>query len=91
MFEVEVDPDAPADVIGDEPVWHEGPDGSAVVGWITSGGYAHYSGLSLALGYIPTELVRSDGRFEIEIIGRRRPAVIRHEPVLDPEGLRMRA
>ena len=84
---VEVDPDAPADVIGDEPVWHDG----TVVGWITSGGYAHHSALSLALGYIPSELVDAGGGFEIEIIGRRRPAVIRHEPVLDPQGLRMRA
>lgn len=87
MFEVDVDPDAPADVLGDEPVWHDG----TVVGWITSGGFAHYSGVSLALGYIPTELVQSNGAFEIEIIGRRRPAVIRHEPVLDPQGLRMRS
>ena len=31
-------------------------DGSTVVGWITSGGYAHYSGVSLAWGYIPAEL-----------------------------------
>jgi dimethylglycine dehydrogenase len=91
MFEVDVDPEAPADVIGDEPVWHVGDSGSTVVGWITSGGYAHYSGVSLALGYIPTELVHSEGGFEIEIIGRRRPAVVRHEPVLDPQGLRMRA
>ncbi|MFM2183782.1 MAG: hypothetical protein RJB61_2076, partial [Actinomycetota bacterium] len=87
MFEVDVDPDAPADVIGDEPVWHDGQ----VVGWITSGGYAHYSATSLALGYIPTELVGSAKGFEIEIIGRRRPARILHEPVLDPQGLRMRA
>jgi dimethylglycine dehydrogenase len=87
MFEVTVDPDAPADVIGDEPVWHDGE----VVGWITSGGYAHHSGVSLALGYIPTDLVSAETGFEIEIIGRRRPAVIRHEPVLDPQGLRMRA
>jgi dimethylglycine dehydrogenase len=87
MFEVTVDPEAPADVIGDEPVWHDGE----VVGWITSGGYAHYSGVSLALGYIPTSLVSAESGFEIEIIGRRRPAVIRHEPVLDPQGLRMRA
>ena len=95
MFSVEVDPDAPADVIGDEPVWHDGQ----VVGWITSGGYAHYSGVSLALGYIPTELAdaapepgRGSGSgFEIEIIGKRRPAVIQHQPVLDPQGLRMRA
>ena len=87
MFEVDVDPEAPADVIGDEPVWHDG----AVVGWITSGGYAHYSGVSLALGYIPSELATETHGFEIEIIGRRRPAVIRHEPVLDPTGERMRA
>jgi dimethylglycine dehydrogenase len=87
MFEVDVDPERPADVLGDEPVWHDGQ----VVGWITSGGYAHYSGVSLALGYIPTELVSETTGFEIEIIGRRRPAVIRHEPVLDPQGLRMRA
>jgi dimethylglycine dehydrogenase len=84
---VQVDPEAPADVLGDEPVWHDGE----VVGWITSGGYAHYSAKSLALGYIPTELVDSTGSFEIEIIGRRRPATILHDPVLDPEGLRMRA
>ena len=65
-------------------------------GWITSGGYAHYSGVSLALGYIPidlvtADLVTADTGFEIEIIGRRRPATLQHEPVLDPQGLRMRA
>ena len=36
-FVVEPDPDDPADVIGDEPIWHDG----AVVGWVTSGGYGH--------------------------------------------------
>jgi dimethylglycine dehydrogenase len=87
MFDVEVDPDDPADCIGDEPVWHR----SDVVGWITSGGYAHYSGRSLAWGYVPAELVESERPFEIEIIGRRRPAFIRREPVLDPSGSRMRA
>ena len=37
-FVVDPDPDDPADVIGDEPVWHE----DAVVGWVTSGGYGHH-------------------------------------------------
>jgi dimethylglycine dehydrogenase len=86
VFKVDVDPDAPADVIGDEPVWHNGE----VVGWITSGGYAHYSQASLAMGYIPTELVSQTSGFEIEIIGKRRPATILHEPILDPSGSRMR-
>jgi len=87
VFKVDVDPEAPADVIGDEPVWHDGN----VVGWITSGGYAHYSQASLAMGYIPTELVDKKSGFEIEIIGKRRPATILHEPILDPSGSRMRA
>ena len=87
MFKVEVDPERPADVIGDEPVFHNG----GVVGWITSGGYAHYSGASLALGYVPTELAEQTSGFEIEIIGRRRPATLQPDPVLDPEGERMRS
>ncbi len=84
---VEPDPDNPADVIGDEPIWHDGN----VVGWVTSGGYAHYSKASVALGYVLTELATTDaGEFEIEIIGRRRPARLQLEPLLDPSGSRMR-
>ncbi|MBA4170554.1 MAG: hypothetical protein H0X68_09130, partial [Chloroflexi bacterium] len=54
--------------------------------------YAHYSKASLALGYIPTQLTApaSRGCFEIEIIGRRRPARLQLTPVFDPEGERMR-
>ncbi len=85
---VEPHAEEPADVIGDEPIWHDGQ----VVGWVTSGAYAHHCGLSLALGYVPVALSAPgiDG-FEIEIIGHRCPARLQHEPVLDPEGLRMRA
>jgi dimethylglycine dehydrogenase len=87
-FRVDVDPDEPADVIGDEPVWHDGK----VVGWITSGGYAHYSAASLAMGYVPAALAREGTPgFEIEIIGKRRPAHLQLEPILDPSGSRMRA
>jgi dimethylglycine dehydrogenase len=88
MFRVDVDKDKPADVLGDEPVFHNGE----VVGWITSGGYAHYSGVSLALGYIPAALAAEGTTgFEIEIIGNMRPAQLQLEPVLDPSGSRMRA
>jgi dimethylglycine dehydrogenase len=88
MFKVDVDQDRPADVIGDEPVFHDGK----VVGWITSGGYAHYSAVSLAMGYIPAELAKpGTSGFEIEIIGKMRPASLQLEPVLDPSGSRMRA
>ena len=76
-----------ADVIGDEPVWHRGE----VVGWITSGGYAHHVGKSVAQGYIPAGLAAggTDG-FEIEILGERRSARLQHEPLFDPQGSRMR-
>jgi dimethylglycine dehydrogenase len=88
-FVVDPDPDDPADVIGDEPVWHD----DQVVGWVTSGGYGHHVKASLALGYVPTELASPDapGQFEIEIIGRRRPARLQREPLFDPAGARMRA
>lgn len=94
-FDVDPDPDEPADVIGDEPIWHR-PSGSSdddwrVVGWITSGGYAHYTQRSLALGYVEAAVADDPGEFEIEIIGRRRPATLLTEPVLDPTGERMRA
>jgi dimethylglycine dehydrogenase len=76
-----------ADVLGDEPIWHDGK----VVGWVTSGGYAHYVDRSLAQGYVPRELAldSADG-FEIEILGERRPARLQPEPLFDPEGARMR-
>jgi dimethylglycine dehydrogenase len=60
---------------------------------VTSGGYGHHVKESIALGYVPTELATPDaagGRFEIEIIGRRRPARLQPEPLFDPQGLRMR-
>lgn len=90
-FVVDPDPDAPADVLGDEPIWH----GGEVVGWVTSGGYGHHVGRSIALGYVPTAISTPDGPggegFEIEIIGQRRPARLQPEPLFDPAGLRMRA
>jgi dimethylglycine dehydrogenase len=85
-LEIDPDPEEPADVIGDEPIWH----GDTVVGWVTSGAYAHYSRKSLALGYVPASLGQPGTGFDVEIIGHRRPARLLTEPVLDPQGRRMR-
>ena len=74
------------DVIGDEPIWHDGE----VVGWVTSGGYAHHSEASVALGYVPAELAGSAGEFEIEIVGDRRAAKLVDGCLWDPDGERMR-
>jgi dimethylglycine dehydrogenase len=64
-----------------------------VVGWVTSGGYAHYVGQSMAQGYVPAALAEHEGEgmFEIEILGHRRPARINIEPPFDPGGEKMRA
>ena len=75
-----------ADAIGDEPVWHEGK----VVGWITSGGYGHCVGKSLALGYVPVAVAGAAGGFEVEILGIRRKATPVREALYDPSGARMR-
>jgi dimethylglycine dehydrogenase len=74
------------DVIGDEPVWYR----NNVVGWITSGGYAHFVGQSVALGYVPKEIASEDQGFEIEIIGKRYNARPQREPLFDPKGERLR-
>jgi dimethylglycine dehydrogenase len=64
-----------------------------VVGWVTSGGYAHYVRKSMAQGYVPAALAEneSEGLFEVEILGHRRPARITIEPPFDPSGEKMRA
>jgi dimethylglycine dehydrogenase len=75
-----------ADAIGDEPIWHDGQP----LGWVTSGGFGHRTGVSLALGYVPAALAQADAGFEIEIIGERRAAARLAEPVFDPSGALMR-
>jgi dimethylglycine dehydrogenase len=74
------------DVIGDEPVWH----GESVCGWVTSGGYAHASGLSVAVGYVDKALADSEGPWSIEILGQRFPARLQRVPLFDAAGRRQR-
>ncbi|MFQ6023636.1 MAG: FAD-dependent oxidoreductase [Acidiferrobacterales bacterium] len=75
-----------ADVNRDEPVFHNG----GCVGYVTSGGYAHYTKNSVAMAYVPAELAREGTEFEIEILGAKRPAKIQLEPLYDPKRERMR-
>jgi dimethylglycine dehydrogenase len=75
------------DVIGDEPIWHDGE----VVGWVTSGGYAHHSETSVAMGYVPAALAESDGPWQIEIIGDMKTATRVDGCIWDPDAERMRA
>jgi dimethylglycine dehydrogenase len=84
MFEVDADD---ADVVGYESVLH----GGSAVGYVTSGGYGHYVGKSIAAGYVPTALARDGERFEIDILGRPCTATLRLRPMHDPDGVRLRA
>ncbi len=77
---------ADADVWADEPIWRDG----RVVGFVTSGGYAHHVAKSVALGFVPTTMIEDGARFEIEILGDLRPATLVTEPLFDPAGQRMR-
>lgn len=77
---------ADADVHGYEPIWLDG----AVVGFCTSGGYAHHAECSVALGFLPDGQTRDGLRVEIEILGQMRPARVVTTPLFDPDGARMR-
>jgi dimethylglycine dehydrogenase len=76
-----------ADAIGDEPIYYE----DEVVGWVTSGGYGHSVGQSIALGYVHAEHAGATTGFAVEIIGERRSAVRLAQPPFDPAGARMRS
>jgi dimethylglycine dehydrogenase len=75
-----------ADVIGDEPIWF----GNEVKGWVTSGGFAHNSGVSVAMGYVPKEIADEKQGWFVEILGERYPATLQTEPLFDPKGEIMR-
>ena len=63
-----------------------------VVGWITSGGYGHFVGKSLAQGYVPVALLEhGDTEYQIEILGERCRAAVEAEPPFDPTGSLMRS
>jgi len=65
--------------------------GDKAVGYVTSGGFAHGVGKSLAFAYLPAELVKAGTVVDVEINGTRYPAEVQLEPLYDPQGQRMRA
>lgn len=78
---------ADADAAADDPVWH----GDRLAGFVTSGGWGHTIGQSLALAYLDSEAAQREEGFMVEILGEKRPARRLGEPPVDPEGLRMRS
>jgi dimethylglycine dehydrogenase len=78
---------ADADAYGDEPVLA----GDRVVGFVTSGGYGHTAGASIALAYVEPAMATADADLAVMILGDARPARPAPEPLFDPSGKRMRS
>ena len=75
------------DVSADEAILQDGE----AVGYVSSGGFAHNSNTSVAMGYVPTELAAGDTALEVEINGERYPARILGRCLWDANGGRMRS
>jgi dimethylglycine dehydrogenase len=85
LVTLEIDADD-ADASGYEPIWQN----DKRVGFVTSGGYGHYTGKSLAMGLLDTGVNEDDGPLMVDVVGKRRGAHTLAEPAWDPKGTRMR-
>lgn len=74
------------DVVGDEAVLQ----GDHCVGHVTSGGYAHHIGCSMAMAYVPPACNVDGTILAVEINGTRYPARVVSTPQYDPIGSKMR-
>ncbi len=63
----------------------------AIVGEVTSGGWGHRAGCSIALGSVRADLARPGTRLEVAIFGQWYPATVHDGPHWDPRAERMRA
>ncbi|HEX6118028.1 MAG TPA: aminomethyltransferase family protein, partial [Dongiaceae bacterium] len=75
------------DCFGGEAIYRNGE----LAGYVTSGTYGHHVRESLALGYVKQPYYEDGAAFEIELLGKRRPARLSQRARFDPEGTRMRA
>ncbi len=82
---IEIDADD-ADPFGNEPVLIDGE----VVGRGTAGGYGHYVGKSLLMGYMKTEHAAEGTACHVRVLDQLRPARIIAESPYDPENTVLR-
>jgi dimethylglycine dehydrogenase len=75
-----------ADARGFEPVWH----GDKRVGFVTSGGYGHTLGMSLAMAMVDADCAAEGTELTCHIVGIERAAKVIPASPYDPEGLAMR-
>ena len=77
---------ADADAAADDPIRLDG----RLVGEVTSGGFGHFTGLSLALGYVDRDTAEARPALAVEVMGEPRRAWILPAPPYDPAGARLR-
>jgi len=75
------------DVSNDEAILRNGE----AVGYVSSGGYAHHVGKSVAMGYIPSEMAKDGVELQVEILGEMYDARVQGAPLYDANGANMRA
>jgi dimethylglycine oxidase len=78
-------PDALA--MGKEPILKDGQR----LGYVTSANYGYSVGTFIAYGYLPVAYAQEGTQVEVEYFGRRQPATVTREPLLDPRSARMKA
>lgn len=68
---------------------HSVYQGDRVVGIITSAGFGHRTGKTLALAYLRDRSARSG--LSVEVLGQKRRALVLDQPPYDPENARMKS
>nr|WP_321253758.1 FAD-dependent oxidoreductase [uncultured Ruegeria sp.] len=74
------------DVSSDEAILKDG----TAVGYVSSGGYAHRMGKSMAMGYVASEHAAPGTVLQVEILGEFYDAEVLGGPLYDPNGANMR-
>jgi dimethylglycine dehydrogenase len=85
LVTLEIDADD-ADASGYEPVWRDG----ARVGFVTSGGYGHTLGRSLAMALVDSDHAAEGTGLSVHVVGVERPARVIPPSPYDPDGRAMR-
>ena len=75
------------DVSNDEAILKDGE----AVGYVSSGGYAHHAGTSMAMGYVSSDCATAGAELEVEILGQLYKAKVLGAPIYDANGANMRA
>ena len=74
------------DVSNDEAILRDGE----TVGYVSSGGYAHHVGKSMAMGYVTVANAAPGTQLQVEILGKFYGAEVLGAPIYDANGANMR-